>query len=599
MSFLFRAPRAAAFPAIAVACAVLLSSTGFEAVARAPAAKAQTAPKKDAAATTSVAAVDRSAWLYKDSDIPQDPDWHFGTLPNGLRYAVRKNGVPPGQVAVRVRVDAGSLFETDSERGFAHFIEHLTFRGSAYVPDGEAKRIWQRMGTTFGSDTNAQTTPTQTVFKLDLPGATEAGLDESLHIMSGMMEKPAITPEAVAAERPVVLAEQRELPGAQVRFGDAVRATFFAGQPLANRSPIGNIKTLEAATADTVKAFHDRWYRPERTVVIISGDIDPDVAERLVIKNFSGWVRNDPKPADPDFGKPDASQPATRLIVEPSIPTVISWAVLRPWQFNNDTIIFNQKRLVDQVAVRVINRRLESRARSGGSFLQAAVQLNDESRSANGTFVDILPAGDDWEKAVKDVRAVIADAAAAPPTQAEIDRELAELDAAMKNQVDTQAAEAGAKEADDLVEALDIRETVTSAKGSYDVLQGAEKAGMFNPDAILASTRRVFVGTATHAAINLHAPDPTAANRLAAVLTADVSGLAGARKALAKVDFSKLPPLGSPGTVTSREKLGSFGSEKVVFSNGVRMIVFPSASEAGRVYVRVRWGGGYASLSPR
>ncbi|MFX7705186.1 hypothetical protein ABTJ74_19320, partial [Acinetobacter baumannii] len=96
-----------------------------------------------------------------------------------------------------------------------------------------------------------------------------------------------------------------------------------------------------------------------------------------------------------------------------------------------------------------------------------------------------LPAGDDWEKAVKDVRAVIADAAAAPPTQAEIDRELAELDAAMKNQVDTQAAEAGAKEADDLVEALDIRETVTSAKGSYDVLQGAEKAVMFNPDAIL------------------------------------------------------------------------------------------------------------------
>ncbi|MFM9597336.1 hypothetical protein ACKI1O_49330, partial [Streptomyces scabiei] len=92
---------------------------------------------------------------------------------------------------------------------------------------------------------------------------------------------------------------------------------------------------------------------------------------------FSGWVRNDPKPADPDFGKPDPSQPATRVIVEPSLPTLITWAVLRPWQFNNDTIIFNQKRLVDQVALRVINRRLESRARSGGSFLQASVQLND------------------------------------------------------------------------------------------------------------------------------------------------------------------------------------------------------------------------------
>ncbi|MGJ3647374.1 M16 family metallopeptidase [Sphingomonas sp. GlSt437] len=585
---MFALPRAAAYPVIATAFALLLVPTGQGWAAPSKSSAGHGAPKTVPAAAATPAAVDRSPWLYNGSDIPQDPDWHFGTLPNGLRYAVRRNGVPPGQVAVRVRVDAGSLYETESERGFAHFIEHLTFRGSAYVPDGEAKRVWQRMGTTFGSDTNAQTTPTQTFFKLDLPSATESGLDESLHIMSGMMESPAITPQAVTAERPVVLAEQREAPGAQVRFGDAVRATFFAGQPLADRSPIGNIKTLEAATAETVKAFHDHWYRPERTVVIVSGDIDPAVAEQLVIKNFSGWVRNDPKPADPDFGKPDPSQPATRVIVEPSIPTLITWAVLRPWQFNNDTIIFNQKRLVDQVALRVINRRLESRARSGGSFLQASVQLNDEARSANGTFVDVVPAGDDWEKAVKDVRAVIADAAAAPATQAEIDRELAELDAAMKNQVATQAAEAGAKQADDLIEALDIRETVTTAQGSYDVLAAAEKAGMFNPDAILASTRRVFVGTATHAVINLHAPDATAGQRLAAVLSADVSGLAGARKALTKVDFSKLPPLGAPGTVTSREKLGDFGSEKVVFSNGVRMIVFPSSSETGRVYVRVR-----------
>src|ERR1051325_1068102 len=103
-------------------------------------------------------------WLYKGSDITPDPDWHFGTLPNGVRYAVRKNGVPPGQVAIRVRIDAGSLMERDEERGYAHLIEHLSFRGSEHVPDGEAKRIWQRMGATFGADTNASTSFTQTVY---------------------------------------------------------------------------------------------------------------------------------------------------------------------------------------------------------------------------------------------------------------------------------------------------------------------------------------------------------------------------------------------------------------------------------------------------
>ena len=69
-------------------------------------------------------------WLYKGSDIVHDPAWKFGRLPNGVRYAVRKNGVPPGQVVIRVRMDVGSLMERDSERGFAHLIEHLSFRGS-------------------------------------------------------------------------------------------------------------------------------------------------------------------------------------------------------------------------------------------------------------------------------------------------------------------------------------------------------------------------------------------------------------------------------------------------------------------------------------
>ncbi len=75
--------------------------------------------------------------------------------------------------------------------------------------DGEAKRIWQRFGATFGSDNNAETTFTGTTYKLDLPSATENGLDESMKILAGMVEKPNITTAALNAERPAVLAERR------------------------------------------------------------------------------------------------------------------------------------------------------------------------------------------------------------------------------------------------------------------------------------------------------------------------------------------------------------------------------------------------------
>ncbi|MEO7170822.1 MAG: insulinase family protein, partial [Sphingomonas sp.] len=198
-----------------------------------PTVSGQTVPA--AASGSNIAS--RDPWLYKGSDIVPDAAWRFGTLTNGLRYAVRKNGVPPGQVSVRVRIDAGSLMEQDSELGYAHLIEHLSFRGSEFVPDGETKRVWQRFGATFGSDSNAQTTPTQTVYKLDLPSATEASLDESLKILAGMVSKPNITQAALNAERPAVLAEQREQPGPQVRLSDAMNALFFAGQPFADRSP--------------------------------------------------------------------------------------------------------------------------------------------------------------------------------------------------------------------------------------------------------------------------------------------------------------------------------------------------------------------------
>ncbi|MCE2729818.1 MAG: insulinase family protein [Sphingomonadaceae bacterium] len=112
---------------------------------------------QNVAPATSVAAkAAKVPWLYEGSDVPVDDSWTFGVLPNGLRYAVKKNDVPAGQVSIRVRIDAGALHENNDEQGFAHLIEHLSFRGSTFVPDGEAKRIWQRFGVTFGSDSNAQ-----------------------------------------------------------------------------------------------------------------------------------------------------------------------------------------------------------------------------------------------------------------------------------------------------------------------------------------------------------------------------------------------------------------------------------------------------------
>ena len=411
-------------------------------------------------------------WLYEGSDVPVDDTWTFGVLPNGLRYAVKKNDVPAGQVSIRVRIDAGALHENNDEQGFAHLIEHLSFRGSTFVPDGEAKRIWQRFGVTFGSDSNAQTTPTQTVYKLDLPNATPEKLDESVKIISGMIRNPRISPSALNAERAIVLAELRENSGAQMVYSDALRQHAFQGQRLANRSTIGTPETLQASDAIRLSAFHDRWYRPENAVVVMAGDMEPAQLANLVQKYFNDWKGSGPRASEPAFGDPTPQGTPTRVLIEPTLPATVSIAYLRPWRKVDDTIAYNEQLLIDALALQIINRRLEVQARSGGNYLFAEIAQEDISRTADATLVSVTPVGDKWEAATRDVRAVIADAVATPPSVADIEREKTLFGNALRTMLDSYPFEAAAKQADDIVNAVDIRETVAAPKTVVQVYEG-------------------------------------------------------------------------------------------------------------------------------
>jgi zinc protease len=575
----------------AALAAALLASPPLAAQAPVPApALANPAP---AAAPTP----QKRPWLYEKSDVPMDPAWRFGELPNGLRYAVRRNDVPAGQVSIRVRVDVGSLMEEPNEAGFAHFIEHLSFRGSRDVPDGESKRIWQRLGATFGSDSNAQTSATGTVYALDLPRANDAGIDESLKILAGMLSQPNIADGPVNAERSVVLAERREGLGPQARVGDEVRAFFFAGQRLGKHSTIGTEATLRAATPEALRAFHERWYRPDRTVVAISGAMDPAILEAKLRAHFSPWTAKGPATPLPDFGKPDPKAPATKVVVEPSAPYSVGLAYLRPWQFNEDTIAFNQARLADMVALELINRRLDVAASEGASFLDASVSLDNSSRSANATYVTITPIGNDWEKALREVRAIIEDARRTPPSQQDIDREFSGMEAGFSAQVASAAIEGSGTQTDMLIGAVDIRETVVSPQAQLDIYNGARS--YMTPDKLLASTRRLFSGTAVRALLSLKTQQPGALARLNAAFRAPVQPATNARLGDKVVTMADLPALPPPGKVVSQTPLGIIGIQDVAFENGVRLLLLGNQAEPGKVHVKVRWGHGRQSFSPK
>ncbi len=539
-------------------------------------------------------------WFYENSDIPMDAGWQFGELPNGLRYAVRRNGVPPGQVSIRVRVDVGSLDERPAEAGWAHLMEHVSFRGSRYVPDGESKRIWQRLGASFGSDTNAATTPVSTTYKLDLPSAQPAGLEESLKILAGMMADPSFDPASTAAETNVVQAELREGQGPEQRTNDRLRELFFAGQPFAQHDPIGSVVTLEAATPAALADFHARWYRPDRTVVVLSGDIDPAVAVPMIQRQFGDWRATVPAPPRTDLGTPDAGAPRTGVVVEPSLPARVELAVLRPWRWKADTVDYNQGLMRTQLALQVLNRRLESKARAGASFLFAGVTRDDVVRSADVTSVSLVPAGGRWAEAVTDVRTAIADAVAIPPTRAEIEREVTEYEQSLVVAAGNEPARPGAELADDLVGALDIAETSTTASGALEIFRSAKPS--FTPAAIQQATARMFEGAPLRALLTLPAADAGAQRELLAAIDRPIAvDVAAGRQDLEPLSMDVLPALGTPATVVGGPTLLPGANEElktqvVRLSNGVNLVLFPNDSEAGRVYVDVRFGTGLAGL---
>jgi zinc protease len=565
-----------------VAAALLFAPTAY-AQAAAPATAVNASPVKQ-------------PWLYEGSDVPVDTSWTFGELPNGLRYAVKKNDVPAGQVSIRVRIDAGALHEKDDEQGFAHLIEHLSFRGSTFVPDGEAKRIWQRFGVTFGSDSNAQTTPTQTVYKLDLPNAMPDKLDESIKIISGMIRNPRISDVALNAERAIVLAELREGGGAQQVYSDALREHMFQGQRLATRSTIGTPETLRASDAVRLNAFHDRWYRPENAVVVIAGDVDPAMLANLVQKYFSDWKGTGPRAPEPDFGQPAAIGNPTRVVVESTLPTTVSMAYVRPWEKVDDTIAYNEQLLIDALAAQIINRRLEVAARNGGNYLFAEIAQEDISRTADATLISVTPIDGKWEEATKDVRAVIADAVENAPSKADIERERTLFANALRTMVDSYPFEAASKQVDDIVRAVDIRETVAAPQTVISVYEGMKEK--FTPERLLASTKALFTSTVTRMMLSSPQAQPDVDKRMALALTAPVTANKSARLAETALGFDALPKLGKPATILSQESLSRLEMTKLELSNGVRALLYPNKAESGQIRVLVRFGKGYQAVAP-
>jgi len=528
------------------------------------------------------------------TDLPPDPAMRFGTLPNGLRYVIMKNATPGGQSSLRLRIDAGSMEETDAQQGLAHFLEHMAFDGSTHVPNGEMIKILERHGLAFGADTNASTSWEETEYKLDLPKSDDDTLDTSLMLLREVASELTLEQGAIDKERGVVLSEERlrDTPGYRV-LKQNLQFTL-QGQLAARRFPIGKVEVIQGATHDQIADFYHKYYRPDRAVVVAVGDFDPDAMEARIKAKFGDWTPKAPDGGDPDHGGVLRRGAETKLVVEPGAAenVYLTWA--SPADLSADSKTKRRRQVIESLALSALNRRLDRLVRQDNPpFISAGAYDGDEFHSAKVTTLQVSARPGEWQTALdaadQEVRRLVQYGVSAQELATEIDTERAERKSAAEG-VATRTTPAIAE---DIVGTLSTPEVETSPVEDLALFE--EDVKNLTPAEADAAIKTAFGGSGPLVMVSSPTPidngDKVLADAFAKINSKPVS----APQAEVAISWP-YDSFGAPGQVADRKDVADLDTVFVRFQNGVRLTIKPTKFRDDQILVQVRVGGGTLDL---
>ena len=142
--------------------------------------------------------------------IPVDEAVRIGKLDNGLTYYIRHNEWPEHVANFYIAQRVGSIQEEESQRGLAHFLEHMAFNGSEHFKGNGIIDFTRTLGVEFGSNLNAYTSIDQTVYRVcDVPTTRQSALDSCLLIIKDWSCGLSLEEEEIVKERDVVHNEWR------------------------------------------------------------------------------------------------------------------------------------------------------------------------------------------------------------------------------------------------------------------------------------------------------------------------------------------------------------------------------------------------------
>jgi zinc protease len=239
------------------------------------------------------------------------------TLPNGLKVIVVPTGFP-NIVSIQIPVQTGSRNEVEpGKSGFAHFFEHMMFRGTPSMSPEQYQALMTRAGARSNAYTSDDYTNYHTTFaKEDLEAVLKAEADRFQNLSYGEA--------AFKTESRAVLGEYNKNSADPVnKLVEVQQDSAFATHTY-KHTTIGFLKDIEDMPNQFAysKTFFERWYRPGYATVIVAGDVEPDAALALVEKHWGAWkpgaykveIPKEPAPSGPVYAHVPWDAPTLPLV---------------------------------------------------------------------------------------------------------------------------------------------------------------------------------------------------------------------------------------------------------------------------------------------
>lgn len=227
-------------------------------------------------------------------------------LSNGLQlYSIR---TPSRDVALVARINAGSLYEDESQAGISHLVEHCLFLGTGKRKD---RGVIETELKELGGAHFAHTAPDHIALGIKV---VISDFEQSLELVADLLYNSLLEPEKIELEKRMVYDEIRvRHDNYELLLCEALRGIVFEGTPLA-RPVIGSQATLEGLSAEVVREFYMKSFTPSNTNLFVVGNVGHERLLRLVEKYFSvnHNTKNRLKPMEFSL-KPHGSR---RLVIE-------------------------------------------------------------------------------------------------------------------------------------------------------------------------------------------------------------------------------------------------------------------------------------------